>query len=351
MWTYDELKQSLAFPEAVDSTMLSTFACPTKFFQEFILKRVPAGRSIDLHAGGLAARAFEVIRRGVFMDGLSLEEAKFQAWREFLVGWPIGLDPKEGSYKDFVNVWSAVEAYFKEYPPREDYFQPYIQADGSPSVEFKFAIPTRVLHPATGDPIFFAGRADLLAQNEPGTCYVLDEKTTKAIGPSWPYQWDMRGQFYGYVHAARTIGFPCVGSVTRGIAIQQTQFTFGEKVLLINKSQTDRWWENAQKKIERMVDSYINTCLVVAEAESCGDPIEDCFPRVRECWDMAYNDLCTNYGGCQFRDLCVSEVPWELCYGWERRVWNPLAQDPTSESEDRMSAMGMMSIDELMEGM
>lgn len=349
MWTYEELAEAIQFPEAIDSTMLSAFgSCPTKFFQEFVIRRVPVGRSIDLHAGGAIARACEVIRLQVFKHGISLEAAKEIAWAEFLANWPLGLDPKEGSYKDFVNCWAAVEAYFEKYPPREDYFQPYIQADGSPTVEFRFGIPTAVVHPTTGDPILFAGRADMLVQNEPGSCYVLDEKTTKAMGPSWPYQWAMRGQFYGYNWAARAYELPCVGAVVRGICIQQTQFQFAEHTMLINSEQRDRWHANMTRRLKQMVYCFENTQLVMYTARKEGWEMDMLFEAIRNCWDMSWGDACTSYGGCRFSDLCVSARPQDTYHGWETRVWNPLDQDPTKDSEDRQSGMEEMTLAELM---
>lgn len=326
----------LTFPPAIDSTMLSCFdACPTKFLYEFVLRKAPVGLSIHLHAGGALASALETIRRLFYRDKLPVEQCLKVAFREYVLNWG-DFDVPDGQYKDFVNMWAAIEAYLKEYPLATDYFQPYMMANGEPAVEFKFAIPTDIKHPVSGDPILFAGRADLLAQNEPSSCYVLDEKTTKAMGSSWQYQWDMRGQFYGYTFAARRMGHPCAGALVRGIAIQQTQFQFQEKVLFFTDTQLERWWKNANKKILRMVEMFER-----AKSSTTHNGIHSSF-------DMSFGDACSSYGGCQYTDLCVKDEPWKLYNDYETRVWDPLDPNPTKNSENRLKGMEEISFRDFM---
>ena len=290
------------------------------------------------------ADAFETIRHHFFLNGRSLQECYEIAFPRFARRWE-WMDPPEREYKDFINCWAAVEAYFNEYPPATDYFQPYIKDDGSPAVEFKVAIPMGVMHPDTGDPILYSGRVDFLAQNEPNSCYVVDEKTTKAMGPSWPYQWDMRGQFYGYVYAMRHLGFPCAGALVRGIAIQQTQFKFAEKPIFYRDDQLELWWREANKKAARAVEMYERA----KEWEDFDD--EDSRKAMHYQFDKSFGDACSSYGGCQFTDLCLHPDPFQIYGGWEERVWDPLAQDPTSKSENRLKDIETQTLEELMAGM
>ena len=112
------MTSTMHFPEGIDSTMLSAFdACPQKFFVEFILRRMPIGRSIHLHAGGCMASAFEKVRRLFYKEKLPLEECLFEAYKSFVAEWG-DIEPPEREYKDFVNCWAAVEQYFKHYHPR-----------------------------------------------------------------------------------------------------------------------------------------------------------------------------------------------------------------------------------------
>lgn len=321
-------------------------ACETKFFTEFVLRRAPTGRSIDLHAGGLIAAACESIRKDFYCAKLPLDECYFNAFTSYQRNWPLNLEPKEGSYKDFTNCWCAVEAYFQNYPPDRDYFQPYIKADGQPAVEFRFAVPLPIPHPISGQPLFFAGRADMLAQSEPGSCYVLDEKTTKGIGYSWKDQWAMRGQFYGYTWAAREYGFPCVGAVIRGIGIQQTQYAFAEAVQLYTKTQLDRWKSEMLLKVQRMVDNFSR---MVDEINSQPPGHED-LRKMHNNWRMSFGDACSSYGGCQYVPLCLSDTPWEIYQHMDQRVWEPMEQDPSKNSEDTRSLMGEITLAEFLGG-
>ena len=335
----------ISFPPAIDSTMLSMFdACPQKFLMEFILRKVPIGRSIHLHAGGCVARATELIRIYYYRDGLPLEECFIKTFPAYAKMWGDFQAP-EKEYKDFVNCWCAVEAYFKEYPPATDYFQPYMNTDGSPAVEFKFSVPMNISHPDTGDPLMFAGRFDMLSQpHDQKVCYVVDEKTSKSLGASWQYQWNMRGQFFGYTRSSQACGYPAVGALVRGIAIQQTQFGFQEKLVMFTEEQLDEWWHTAHKKAGQMVQMYeiskamYNPGSLVAQKS------------LHTTWTKSYGDACSSYGGCQFMDLCTHPEPWHIYRDYERRVWNPLAHDPTEESEDRLSEMGEISFAEFMAG-
>lgn len=332
---------NLEFPHNIDSTMIGTFSsCPQKFFQEFIIKKVPIGKSIHLHAGGCIASAMEDIRNMYYGDHYPLDLALEKAFQSYVTNWGT-FEAPEREYKDFVNCWAVVEAYFREYPLDKDYFQPYMKADGKPAVEFKFAIPTPVLHPQTGDPILYSGRIDMLAlpEDTPGQLWAVDEKTTKSMGAQWPKQWPMRGQFMGYIKACRESGFNVVGALVRGMCIQQTQFQFQEVPLQISDVVLDRWWNATMTKLQKMVAMY----RIIQPMDS--------MEEIHNVWTRSFGDACTSYGSCQFVELCTHPYPWSIYRDWETRVWNPLAKDPTAESEDKRSQLEGGSMQDLMTGM
>lgn len=340
----------LHFPEAIDSTMLSAFdACPQKWLIEFVLRRMPVGRSIHLHAGGCVASAFEEVRVHIFLHDLPLDIALRKAFVNYCKNWGDFVMP-EDSYKDFTNCWCAIEAYFKEYPPHTDYFQPYIKRDGEPAVEFHFSIPMKLKHPETGNPILFSGRGDMLAQPKgTDTIYVVDEKTTKNLGASWQYQWGMRGQFYGYTHAARQMGFNAVGALVRGIGIQQTQYQFQEKPILLTKEQTDTWWREAHKKVKRMLEMYDMAGTLYPPPPEASEK-QQLYARhwLHDTFDKSFGEACTSYTRCVFTDLCTHPEPWRLYEDYEERIWDPSAKDPSSKSENRQQQLGEVSWQEFM---
>lgn len=335
----------LSFPPAIDSTMLTTFdACPTKFLYEFVLQRAPVGRSIHLHAGGCVASAMEDIRKNFYLHQMSQDQAIEAAWPNFIRNWGM-IETPEGEYKDFINCWSVIEAYFREYPLATDWFQPIIKADGSPAVEFKFGIPLEITHPVTGDPILFAGRTDMLSQPRDGyDIYVVDEKTTKTLGASWQYQWAMRGQFYGYVWAARQYGYQAVGALVRGMAIQQTQFAFQEKPLLFEEYQLNRWHLNMTRKVKNMKALFETTLEYLQRT----DDYELQHQILHTIWPMSFGDACNSYGRCQYSDLCTHPSPWHLYNSYEKRIWDPISKDPTALSEDRTAGMETISMKEFL---
>ncbi len=312
------------FPEHIDSTMLTTAdACKQKFFNEFVLCITPHGKSIDLHAGGAFAHAMESMRRAFYYDKIPLEDCYVKALREFIVFWG-EVEPPDGHQKDFVNIWGGIEDYFREYPPATDTIQPYYSPEGDLGVEYTFAIPMEVKHPETGLPLLFCGRFDLLAYYFEGSkdLVIVDEKTTKQLGSTWPRQWVLRGQFLGYNYALKSLGFRCVGALIRGIAIQKTQYKHLQVLVQFSDFQLERWWKRSNALAQALVDHYV-------KMKACGN-IEDAINS----WTHSYGEACSAYGGCHFSDIiCGSPRPWEWHKTFDKRVWDPLHKDPTHEAE------------------
>jgi len=47
-------------------------------------------------------------------------------------------------------------------------------------------------------------------------------------------------------------------------------------------------------------------------------------------FDMSLGDACNEYGGCQFKSICLTQdpAPW-LEISFERRHWDPVARKET----------------------
>ena len=306
----------LSFPEVVDSTLLSDFsACPLKAFRRSFLCLSSKEPSIHLHAGGCFAHALEVVRRGVWENGMDFNEALADAYVSFMERWGEVEAPDFGSgaNKTFERTWGAVESYFSEYPMHADPIRPYEFGEGKTGIEFKFGIPLDIEHPDTGNPIIFGGRADLLGYHN-NLIAIIDEKTTSALGDSWIKQWNLRGQFFGYVWAARKSGIDVKASVVRGISILKTKYGH----LQVVKSSypdfmLDRWERNMKWKILQMKGLY------QATKENPNMQAEDI-------WMMNFADSCNSYGGCSFVDLCTSKDPSDWYGDFGNSRWNPLEE-------------------------
>ena len=57
--------------------------------------------------------------------------------------------------------------------------------------------------------------------------------------------------------------------------------------------------------------------------------------KMIECWESGYWDYnldhaCAEYGGCQFRNVCLASDPTNVLTAfYERRQWNPVTREET----------------------
>jgi hypothetical protein len=201
----------------------------------------------------------------------------------------------------------ALEYYFDHYPLGDDGADPATFADGSRGIEFSFAVPLPLLHPQTGAPILYTGRADMLCDYA-GSLYVEDDKTTSQLGASWSRSWEMRSQFTGYCWASQQYGIKPAGVLVRGVSILKTKYDTMQVLTYRPQWEIDRWYGQLLRDVERMISSW------------------------REgYWDFNMDNACMEYGGCQFVQICKNKdpTPWLGMY-FEQRVWDPLAKEETT---------------------
>ncbi len=291
-------------PLYIDSSMLSTYkACKRKFEYAYINNYTPIGTNIHLAAGGAVAAGLEAARNAQFYSPVRLttDELLQAAMRPYLRAWDNYL-PSEDETKNHHNVFHALETYLTDFHPYDDSIQPVKLSNGKPGTEFTFAIPLPVLHPS-GDPFIFVGRFDMLGLFH-DLLVVLDDKTTGALGAWWQQQWHLRGQFLGYMWACRQLGYPVDHVVVRGICIQKTQHQYITVPVQFADHLITRWYEELLLTLQELVHYY-------------------------NAKHFAYNfgDSCTSFGGCTYRDLCMSEElePWLV--NFEPRTWSPISAD------------------------
>lgn len=293
------------FPNVIDSTILLSTACPTKFFYQFCLGLSPVEKSVHLHAGGAFAHGVEAVRKNFYLEKQPLDIALLNGWREFMNYWGDYESP-DNSYKDFANVSAALFDYFHNYNPSNDYIQPFIKSDGTPAVEFTFALPLPIKHPDTGEFLIYAGRCDMLGMYQNMGC-IVDEKTSYSFPAEWAKLFSMRGQFIGYTWAAQQFGFPISMCVVRGIAIQQRSIKHLEAIMQFPQWQIDRWYEEMLVKVQYIVDVW-----------------------KKKDFPLNYGDICSAYGGCPQLDLCTSQNPEAWLPSFSIRRWNPLDKQEAS---------------------
>ena len=318
----------LLFPSKIDSSILSTFdSCKQRGLREYILGLTHSAISPDLHCGGAFAKGLEVSRHALWVRGDSLSDATLRgAWAISDYWGDVDPEPeKHGKphIKSLVNTVAALYSYFEEYDPNTDGIEPYYYGDGKPAIEFTFAIPMEVNHPVSGEPIIFCGRCDLLGHFNDFFC-VVDEKTTTSLGTQWVYKWAMRGQFIGYCYAAQHYGLPISSALIRGIAFQVKEFKHMQVIEQYPQWQIDRWWQEANAKVQHLVDIWNFNCEVY------GDTIDSpTFTQFCNSWQHSYGDACDSYGGCPYRkDICTCENPEDWLSEFDIRRWDPLKKNP-----------------------
>lgn len=295
------------FPLVWDSTMLSIFrSCPYKLWRTHVQHWKPASESVDLVAGGAFAAGLETARRAFFVDGKPAAEAEAlglgDLWRHYG-----DFQPPEGHVKTAQRMGGALEFYFENYPLGDDGTRPKLFGDRH-GIEFSFAEPLPVAHPETGEPLIFAGRADMVAEAFGGV-FLYDEKTTTQLGPRWMSQWDMRSQFTAYCWGLRGHGIHPTGVVVRGISILKGHGGWGYETQQVPTYRAD--WE-----VERWLHQTVRD---LERAKRCW---------AEDAWDMSLDHACTEYGGCFMTRVCKAKdpEPW-LNSMFVKRIWNPLTRE------------------------
>jgi len=291
--------------------MRSAFVeCPQKMFWEYMQHYKTLNPSIHLHAGKAWATGLEVARLAYYRDLKDPEEAM-----------SLGLQALVAEYGDFPcpphvpkSLPRMVEAftyYFTAFPLDTDPVKPYIGRNG-PMVEFSFALPLDIddeglRHPETGEPILFAGRADMVATYA-GALSIYDDKTTSQLGATWSGQWDRRSQFSGYAWAANEMGLPVSQIIIRGIAIKKLSIDHAQAITVRTKHHIAEWHTQISRDIKRAIQCWKEGY-----------------------WDKNLAESCSSYGGCVFKQPCgaADPAPW-LKSNFAIREWNPVTREETN---------------------
>lgn len=299
------MTHELPFPNTIDATMLEEWNnCHNQFKWARHQRLKEKGESIHLIAGAAFHRGLEVAR-DLYWNGQHPEEASIAAGLSTL--WATYGDPivPEKVYKTWDRVATSYVSYFEKWPLPT---APCVAKLGERyAVEFNFAIPIEVLHPQTGNPIVLAGRVDWIAVYN-DALYTADEKLVKGIGANWANEYDLRGQFFMYEWAARQYGINVMGTVVRGVACLKEDIKHAQVIVMHKGWEIDRWYQQTEKTIHEMIDSW-----------------------KRGEWEMNYANSCTSYGGCPFRMLCRSPNPSAWFHEYEEEKWDPLAKNPPTK--------------------
>lgn len=291
------------FPQVWDATMISSFrSCPQRFWLAYVENWKLKEDSHHIMAGKAFAEGLEAARLAFYGEGKD-EESALEAGIEALFRSYGDYTPPEGSAKTPERVAGALEYYFSVWPLGKDHARPAV-IGGKLGIEFSFAEPLPVLHPTTGEPLMYCGRADQICEFS-GGLFIEDDKTTSQLGPSWSRQWDLRSQFTGYCWAGRNTGMDIQGVIVRGVSILKTKYESAEVITYRPQWQVERWLNQVVRDLERAIDCWN-----------------------RGYWDYSLDHACNEYGGCVYRRACLLQDPQPILQLYfERRQWNPLTRE------------------------
>jgi hypothetical protein len=289
-----------SFPPVIDSTMLAQYRnCPTSFNLGYLQHWKPQGESIHLIAGGAFAKGAEVSRRSFYVDGISQQDAEAEGLQALITAYG---NATTDTVKSLDRMCGALEFYYENYPLTTDIAR-VAKLGPTYAVEFSFGTPLSILHPVTGQPLIFAGKADAVVEYG-GGLYIMDEKTTSMLGASWSKQWDLRAQFTAYAWGLRQLGYVAAGCIVRGVSILKTKYDTQQAIVAQPSWKIDRWEREMHRTINAMIADW-------------------------RTGDFAYDlgEACNHYGGCSFKMACMASdpTPWLNTY-YEKREWHPLAQ-------------------------
>jgi hypothetical protein len=299
-------------------------ACHGKGYWGWIRKLGSPRPSTDLICGGAFARGLEIFRLEYYGNKLSHEAAMKRAVVEAITAYGDHMPDDKKANKGPERVVTALEAYFRKYPPDHDYIQPHMAPNGKPMVEFTFSITIPVMHPESGEPLIYAGRFDMVGTFN-SQLIGVDEKTTGQLGDSWKNSWDLRAQFTGYTWAMQQYGFPVIGIMVRGVSFlsenskvawENTGHGFAESFQMRPDYMIAMWYEQLIRDLERFKAAWV-----------AGE------------YDLNLSDACAGFSGCAFKQLCTASDPEPFTSSYAIRDWDPLAKIPEKQPEQKVETI------------
>lgn len=310
----------ILFPELIDNSMRKELVKCEKaahYRYEMGLEATETTR-VDLIAGKAFAKGMECMRKEFFDRGTKAKNAVERgvaavsaAYGEFV--------PDKATTKTVQRMAGAITFYAQEFPLETDLLKPVrFPASingflGNHAIEVQFQEEIPIEHPTTGKPLIYCGRFDMLALDEQGKAWVVDEKTTSQMGDKWDNQWFLDSQVTGYCWGARRlldkIGMTDVqiaGAMINGIAIRKYDYEARRLPVFREQWEIDRWYKQMLGDVERWITAF-----------------------KLQFHDMALDHACAFYNNpCQFAPLCKARNPERLVDGsYVVRRWNPTERD------------------------
>lgn len=112
----------------------------------------------------------------------------------------------------------------------------------------------------------------------------------------------------GNCWGAERAGFPLQGFLVRGVSILKTKYDTMQAITYRPAWMIERWYEQLLRDVRRLKQQWESGVF-----------------------DYSLDHACTEYGGCEFRQVCLSKDPTPWLEGsFTRRIWDPVNRKETS---------------------
>lgn len=313
------------FPRYVDDSLLKDFAsCEHSMLLRYIYYWRTLHESDHLIFGGAYASGLEAARRAFYQEG----DDQFGAIASGVAAGlkHYGLHHHIDDRKSGTRLAEAIVFYGNRYPFATDEFKPVARKNGTPWIEFSWAVPLPIEHPVTNEPLIYVGRSDAVMENPHGLLYLFDDKTTTQLGQSWASQWELNSQFSGYTWAAWQQGVDVCGTVVRGLCSYVDRLDMAQAIVYRPKHLITKWYDNTLSRLQRLRLVWLR---MLATGQT---------------FDYNFGTTCTSYGGCPFREICAAEDEdkW-LNVNFKRRLWDPVTRAVIELPSSLQPKMGQLS--------
>lgn len=298
------------FPDRIDNSIRKVLVKCQKaahYRYELGLQSKDAKR-VDLVAGKAFAAGIAAVRTA-YHKSKKAADAQMFGVKTLYESYADFQCPKD-SNKTADKTAGALVGYLAKYQLYNEKIVP-LELDGKLCVEMYFEFPMGVIHPVTGEELFYCGNFDMLGVDTTnGDIWVVDEKTTSSMGEKWANQWPLDGQMTGYCWGARRLlalhGIDPArlkGAIINGIAIKKYDYEYGRFPTYREDWEIERWFAQVKKDVVDWKEAFL-----------------------RHNHNYNLDHSCAYYNNpCEFVPLCKSKNPERIMEGGQYVVefWDP----------------------------
>lgn len=290
---------------SVDNTQISDFlSCPRKWFARHFLGLVPTAKRSAPQFGIAIHAALDAWYKADRDQKVMLDEWSKQ---------DLPTDPIRTRGRGAL-ILAAYHEKYKAYPLKHLHGE--MSWNSLPQIEQM-------------NDVLFYGRIDRLVEWS-GEIWLMDHKTTSRLGPTYADQFIPCYQPVLYIAAARVLYPKCTGMLIDAIFTGSTAPRPEKK-----DGSSPQFRRFIVKYPDRVLYSLLDEALIWARRISQTDEMLHTRPDLWHltCPRAAHPGACTQWGCCDYRDLCRCDFDPRIALGsYKVEPWNPHSQEEEGEA-------------------